>query len=49
MKTIITTVKMAFPVLAVFALTQCKAPANASNRNEKTFIVGFIKPQTAPE
>ncbi len=35
---------MAFPVLAVFALTQCKAPANASSGNEKTFIVG---PQTA--
>ncbi|SEW09523.1 protein of unknown function [Chryseobacterium wanjuense] len=44
MKTIITAVKSAFPVLAVFALTQCKAPANASNGNEKTLIVG---PQTA--
>jgi hypothetical protein len=44
MNTIKTFLKGTFSALAVFALTQCTASANASNTNEKTFIVG---PQTA--
>ncbi|AZA55234.1 DUF4377 domain-containing protein [Chryseobacterium sp. G0201] len=40
MKNIITILKGTFGVTALFAITQCTTTANASNGNEKTFIVG---------
>ncbi|WP_415327687.1 DUF4377 domain-containing protein [Chryseobacterium sp. MMS23-Vi53] len=40
MNKLITILKGAFPIIAVLAVTQCTTASNASNGDEKTFIVG---------